>query len=131
MLINWTKYDKKEAQAIAKEFGTNVVAEMMFNLSQMSLIDKGNLLRSLKHRVSTQNGFAGEVDKISFTYEFYGKFLERGAKNVFGKNVTLQPTNWRSKAIDKHKEKLDDKFSEFYGKLILDELEIQPAKLEM
>jgi hypothetical protein len=128
MRIDWEKYDKAKATEIAKRFGTAAVTEMLFNITRMSLVDKGNLLRSVKSSVrSTQ----GEVDRVSFTYIYYGRFLENGAKNVFGKGVTLNPKHWRSQAIQHQKPILDKEFSEYYASLILGEIVVESAKMEM
>lgn len=128
MRIDWNKYDKAKAQAIAKKFGTAAVTEMMFNITQMGLVDRGTLLRSIKSSVRSTND---EVDRISFTYEFYGRFLEKGANNVFGKNVKINAHPWRSLAIEKHKSELDQEFAEFYASLILSEIEVDSTKMEM
>jgi hypothetical protein len=127
MRIDWKNYDKDKARAIAKKFGTAVVTEMMHNITQMSLVDKATLLRSVKSSVRSESGFAGEVSKISFTYQF----LENGANNVFGKGVNIKAKHWRNNAIEKHKEDLDSEFSQFYAELVLGELHIDNAKMEM
>jgi hypothetical protein len=128
MRVDWNKYDQKEAVAIARKFSKDVLQDMAINIQKMGLVDKKKLLTSLKDSVR-KTGI--EVDRIQFAYEFYGRFHENGASNVFGKNVTLKPTPWRTPAIEKNKGELDSNFNEFYAKLILDELEISSAKMEM
>lgn len=128
MRIDWEKYDKKKAEEIAKRFGTAVVTEMMFSITRLSLVDKGNLLRSVKATVRSQQG---EVNRVQFSYAYYGRFLENGAKNVFGKGVTLQPQQWRNPAIAFYKPELDREFSEYYAQLILGEIVVESVQMEM
>jgi hypothetical protein len=128
MNVDWSKYDLKKAQDLAKKFGAAALTEMAFNISQLGLVDRGNLLKSLKVSVHQKQG---EVDRVQFRYEWYGRFHEVGAENVFGKGVHLQPLNWRSKAIENHIQGLNQDFAEYYASLILEEIVIDTAKMKM
>lgn len=128
MLIDWRNYDQEAAKKLAQKFGAAAVAQMMFNISRLSLVDTGNLLRSIKYSVRSKDGF---VERIEFIYEWYGKFHEVGAENIFGKGENIDPTHWRSDAIDKYKPELDKDFTEFYGDLVLKEIVINSAKMKM
>lgn len=128
VVIDFEKYDLSKAKELASKFGAAALTEMAFNIQQMSLVQKGELLRSLKFSVGTKSG---EVDRVNFMYEWYGKIQENGAENVFGKGVSISPNRWRSAAISQHMEKLNDDFSEFYASLIMDELQVDSVKMKM
>lgn len=128
MRIDWGRYDEKKAREIAKRFGKSTIAEMQSEINRLSLVDKGNLLNSLKVSVFSSNN---EVNRITFSYAFYGRFFENGARNVFGKGVSIQPTSWRSKSIELHKQKLDQEFTEMYAQLIAEEINIESVKMKM
>lgn len=128
MLIDWRNYNQAEAKKLAEKFGAAAVAQMMFNISQLSLVDTGNLLKSIKYSVRSRDGF---VERIEFIYEWYGKFHEVGASNIFGNGKSLEATHWRSDSINKHKPELDTDFAEFFGDLILKEVELNWPKLKM
>lgn len=128
MIIDWRKYNLAEAKKLAEKFGAGAVSEMAHNISRLSLVDKGNLLRSLKAAVRTRDGF---VDRVEFVYEWYGRMHEHGADNIFGKGENIEATHWRSDAITKHKNELDKDFGDFYANLILEEITIDSAKMKM
>jgi hypothetical protein len=128
MRVDWEKYDITKARAIANKYAKLTVTEMMFNITKLGLVDKAKLLNSVKSSIRSQQG---EVNRVQFSYEFYGRFLENGAKNVFGKGVTLQPKSWRNSALEKNKEMLDEDFSKFYADLIIGEIKVDNTKMEM
>ena len=80
-MIDFTKYDINKARELARKHGANVVQQMMQNIKEMDLVQKGNLLKSIKSSVRSTKG---EVDRIQFSYEWYGKFHEIGIDNAFG-----------------------------------------------
>jgi hypothetical protein len=121
-------YDLKEARELAKKHGTAVLNEMHYNIADLDLVDKGNLLNSLKVSIRTKSG---EVAKIEFQYEWYGIVQERGAENLFGKGINLQPSVWRDNAIDLHQEEVEREFSEFYAEIALKQIEIDPIKFKL
>lgn len=129
MVIDFTKYDLSKAKELARKFGAAAVTEMAFNIQKLDLVDRGNLLKSLKASVRTKSG--QEVDRVQFSYEWYGRFHEVGASNIFGKGKDLAATNWRSEAINAHIGMLNDDFAEFYAALISDEIKIESTKMEM
>ena len=129
MVIDWTKYDLGKAKELAKKFGKAAVTEMAFNIQQLGLVDRGNLLRSLKAGVRTKKEV---VDRVVFSYEWYGRFHETGAENIFGKGASLNARHWRSQAINGQLiDTLSDDFSKFYGDLILEEITVNSAKMIM
>lgn len=128
MVIDWNNYDLKKARALARKFGEATVTEMMMNIQNLDLIDRGVLINSIKAGVRTKYGF---VDRVQFTYEFYGKFFEYGAENAFGKGVDLPALHWRNEAISKNMDSLNEDFAEFYASLIADEIDINNVKMEM
>jgi hypothetical protein len=73
----------------------------------------------------------GEVDRLQFTYEWYGKFQQMGVKNAFGKGVYLKAKNWRNSAIDQVRPELLQKFADYYAQLIVQEIEIDSSKMKM
>jgi hypothetical protein len=128
MNIDFTKYDLDKAKELARKFGAAAVTEMAFNLQKLDLVDRGNLLKSLKYSVRTKSG---EVDRVQFSYEWYGRFHEVGASNIFGSGKDLPGKQWRSEAINAHMGMLNDEFAEFYASLIMDEIQIEETKMEM
>lgn len=129
VVIDFEKYDLSKAKELASKFGTATLTEMAFNIQNMSLFDKGELLRSLKYSVRTKGG---EIDKVVFMYEWYGRFHENGAESIFGNSgQRLKENKWRSLAISKTIEQLNEDFKEFYASLIIDEIEIDSVKMKM
>lgn len=126
--IDWTKYDISEARQIAKKFGSAVVQKWTAKLQDLDLVDKGNLLRSLKFSVRAKGI---EIDRIEFSYDFYGKIWENGATNVFGKGLSLKPRPWRNEVLEELKPELDQEFGEFYAAMIINELFIESVTLKM
>lgn len=119
MRIDWSKYDLSKAVEIADRFGQKALTEMHKQIQDMSLVDKGNLLKSLKFKTKVTQQ---TVDFIGFKYEFYGKFLQVGVNNAFGKDVNLAAKTWRSNAFEATVPELSQEFSDFYGELILSEI---------
>lgn len=117
-----------KAKELARKFGTAAVTEMAFNIQRLDLIDKGNLLKSLKFSVLSKQG---EVDRVQFRYEWYGRFHEVGAENIFGTGKNLKATNWRSEAIEAHIGSLNEDFAEFYASMIIEEITIDSTKMQM
>ncbi len=129
MVIDFDKYDLSKAKELASKFGTATLTEMAFQIQNMNLVDKGALLRSLKFQVGTR---AGEVDKVGFMYEWYGRFHEQGAENIFGnQGQKLNQNKWRSMAIENNIYKLNEDFTEFYAALIIEAIEIDSVKMKM
>ena len=128
MQVNWENYDLNEAKELAKKFGTAVVTEMKFNIARLGLVERGNLLRSINQSVKTKQGY---VDRVQFSYEFYGRIFENGANNVFGKGVRLNPMPWRSPAINEHLDDLSKDFALYYASLIAQNIDLEEVKLEM
>lgn len=124
---HFSGYNIAEAREIARRYGAQIIAKMTANMQQMSLVDKGKLMQSLKFGVRSKNG---EIDRVSFQYEFYGAIWENGADNVFGKGVKLEPRKWRSEAIEAIAPDLIEEFGEYYAKLILEELGLEDLKLK-
>ena len=104
------------------------MAQMTANIHELDLVDRGILLNSLKTTVRTKQGL---VDRIEFSYAYYGKFHEVGADNAFGTGVNLRPTHWRSLAINQNLEMLDKDFAEYYSKLIAEEITLPSITLKM
>lgn len=74
-MVDFTKYDLEKAKFLASRLGKSVASSMIENVQSFDLVGKSNLLQSIKSRVSTSRG---QVDKISFTYAWYGVFHEIG-----------------------------------------------------
>lgn len=128
MVLDFSKYDIDKAREISQKFGSATLTQMVHNIHQLDLVDKGRLLQSLKFSVHTANQ---EVDRISFSYEWYGVFHEVGASNVFGKGINLPPKHWRNPAIDGNKAELEKDFADFYAELIVEEIKIDSVNLKM
>lgn len=128
MIIDFEKYDLDKAKDLARKFGSAAVTEMAFQIHNLDLVDKGILVNSLKASVRTSKG---EVDRVQFAYEWYGRFHETGAENIFGNGKNLKATKWRSEAISKNLQSLNDDFAEFYASMIIDEITINSTKMEM
>jgi hypothetical protein len=128
MLIDFSKYDIKKAREMARESGKSAVALMQANIHKYDLVDRGTLLKSIRSAVLSKDG---EVDRLQFTYEWYGKFQQMGEKNAFGKGVYLKAKNWRNSAIDQVRPELLQKFADYYAQLIVQEIEIDSSKMKM
>lgn len=128
MELNWEKYDLVKANAVGDKYAQLIVERMRANLQQNDLADTMNLINSIKAKVVTKNL---EVERIQFSYEFYGLIWEKGASNVFGKGVTLNPRSWRDKAIEAIRPELEKDFGELYAEMIINELVIESAQLSM
>lgn len=128
MLIDFTKYDIKKAREMARESGKTAVALMQANIQYYDLIDRGTFLMSIRSAVLSKDG---EVDRLQFTYEWYGKFQQMGVKNAFGKGVSLKAKNWRNSAIEQVRPELLQKFADYYAQLIVQEIEIDSSKMKM
>lgn len=116
-----------KAKELADQYGKKGVGQMVANLHEMDLVDSERLLRSIKSRTVTKQG---DIDRIEYAYEFYGKIWETGAQNAFGKGITLAPKHWRDEAIALIKPELDEKFGELYASMIIDEILIESVKLK-
>lgn len=128
LMIDFSKYDITKAKELAAKFGSAALNEMVMNIHSLDLIDRGILLNSLKYGVKTKGG---EVDRIQFSYEWYGRFQNTGANNIFGTGKALEPTNWRSDAISNNMPELNQDFAELYASLILEEITVDSVKMEM
>jgi len=128
LMIDFSKYDITKAKELAAKFGSAALNEMVMNIHSMDLIDRGVLLNSLKYSVRTKGG---EVDRIQFAYEWYGRFQNTGAENIFGTGKALEPTNWRSDALSNNMPELNQDFAEFYASLIIEEITVDSVKMEM
>lgn len=127
-MIDFKKYDINKARELAKKHGANVMQQMMQNIQSMNLVDKGNLLRSIKYGVRSTKG---EVDRILFQYEWYGKFFEIGVDDAFGKGIVLKKQPWRSNAINEELPQITEDFAEYYASLIIEEIKIDSTKMQM
>lgn len=128
MQIVWENYDLAKAKELAAKFGSAVVLEMQSNINKLSLVEKGNLLRSIKSGIRTKQGY---VDRIQISYEWYGRIFENGAQNVFGKGVTIKPQAWRNPAIASNLDELNKDFALYYASIIAESIELEDVKLEM
>lgn len=128
--IDWKLYDLSKAREIAKRFGSATILDMAHNLQSLDLVDKGNLLKSLK--ASPRQSIKGYIDRVEVRYEWYGKFFELGAENVFGKGVRIMPTPWRKPAIEKNIDSLSEEMTAFYAEIIMKNIESEDltTKLE-
>lgn len=113
-------YDEKKAAAIARKIGKKGVTEMAFNIANLGIVDKGELLKSL--RVSVKKSEFGEVSGIQFSYLFYGKFFENGAKNLYGKGTKLEKKPWRNPTLNPLWEESNKEFATYYKTLIEEEI---------
>jgi hypothetical protein len=127
-MIDFKKYDITKARELAKKHGANVTQQMMQNIQSMDLVQKGNLLKSIKSSVRSTKG---EVDRIQFSYEWYGKFHEIGVDNAFGKGVKIKKQPWRSMAINQELPQISEDFADYYAQLIIEEIQVDSTKMEM
>jgi hypothetical protein len=121
-------YDINEAKKIAQRFGTAVLNEMHQNIVSLDLVERSVLLKSLKTSPRTS---VGEVNRVEFSYEWYGFLQDRGFKNAFGKGIEINATNWRQDAIQSHKEQFDSEMNEMYAKLMIQQIVIDDIKLKL
>lgn len=126
--IDWEAYDIRKARDIAKRFGSAVVLEMAHNIQNLDLVDKGILLKSL--RSTPKQNIKGFISHIEFRYEWYGKFFELGAENVFGKGIEIKPTPWRRPAIDSKLNELSAEMAEYYAELVLKNITISSTSTQ-
>jgi hypothetical protein len=127
-MIDFKKYDINKARELAKKHGSNVMLLMMQNIQQMNLVDRGNLLKSIKYGIRSTKG---EIDRIQFQYEWYGKFHEIGIDDAFGKGIKLKKQPWRTEAIQQELPNISEDFAEYYASLIVEEIKIDSTKMQM
>ncbi len=60
-----------------------VIERWQLEIVRLGINSTGQLLRSFTSTITTQSG--GNVDKIIFAYEYYGKFVDMGV----GRGVTI------------------------------------------
>jgi hypothetical protein len=120
--IDWKAYDIRKAREIAKRFGSAVLLDMAHNIQKLDLVDRGIFLKSLKS--SPKQNIKGFISHIEFRYEWYGKFFELGAENVFGKGIEIKSTPWRKPAIEKNINELNAEMAEYYAEIILKNITI-------
>ena len=87
-----------------------VVERWEHKILQLGIRSTGKLLNSFQHFINTQAG--GNPDKITFAFEYYGKFVDMGV----GRGVKLEAVEisnrrakpWYSKTFWSQFEKLKD-----------------------
>lgn len=121
MRIDWTRYDEKKAKEIASSFADKTKADMLVAIQTMGLLRTKELLKSVKASVRSEKG---EINRIQFTYQFYGRFLEKGT-------VKMQAKKWRDESIASNKPELDKQMAELYAQMMLAELEIESVKISL
>lgn len=121
-------YTLEKAEALADKYASIVITQMKANLLQNDLVDTMKLINSVKSKIKIKNF---QVDSIQFSYEFYGLIWEKGASNVFGKGITLNPRSWRDKAIESIKNELESDFGELYAQKIIEELVLEDIQISI
>jgi hypothetical protein len=99
IMIDFTKYDLEKAKYIARKGGKSVLESMIENVQNLDLVNKAELIKSIKTRVSTSQGI---VDKISISYAWYGVFHEigiAGTQNKFPSGGEFKSKNPSQKMI--------------------------------
>lgn len=99
IMIDFTKYDIEKAKYIARKGGKSVLESMIENVQRLDLVNKSDLINSIKTRVSTSKGI---VDKISISYAWYGVFHEigiSGTQNLFPSGGSFTSKNPSRKMI--------------------------------
>lgn len=127
MIIDWSKYDEDKAEEIANRFGKATLEQMTKNLTSFGLVRSGTLLQSLKFKVKKD---AHIVDRVEFIYEFYGRFHNSGAKQIFGRNQDLPIKPWRTVAFEQTVPQMLDDMSELMAQAIADEIVVDSVKLQ-
>ena len=127
-LINWSKYDLAKAYLLAQRLGDDFIREMSLRLTDLDLVNRGVLLKSLKAKPVVQHL---EVTRLQFSYEFYGAIWENGTSNAFGKGIQLEPRKWRSEAMEGLRADFDQQWADFYADTILKEIELESVQLHM
>lgn len=154
-MIDFHKYDIEKARFLAKKYGKNITESMVENLRNLDLVNRSELINSIKYSVTSKQGV---IDKISIKYAYYGIFLETGIqfqkKNpsakmlkaimenyqvteseayVISKSILrngIKPMKWRTKAIEENKSELDREFGEYYAEIILKEIQFDDIKMK-
>jgi hypothetical protein len=106
-------YDLEHARKLAKEIGAQTISEMMFSITKLGLVEKGELLKSL--RATPQKSEFDEIDRIKFKYNFYGVFLDVGTKKI-------KATYWRNSILNPAWIKANEVFNAYYAELIQKEI---------
>jgi hypothetical protein len=119
------EYDQDAVQKIADKFSKDSIIAMVQNLRAMGLVDREQLIRSIKYSLKFEYD---ELSRIQFSYAWYGKFFQSGANNVFGKGIELPATHWRSLAIDQFAAQLGEELSQYYANLIINNIQIEDVK---
>jgi hypothetical protein len=75
------------------EWAKIVIERWERKISQLGIYHTGKLLNSFTHFINTQAN--GDPEKITFAFQFYGKFVDMGVGK--GKKHNVEVTNRRAK----------------------------------
>lgn len=122
VLVGNKHYNPEIVEKLAKEWGTGTKSALALQIAKLGLKDRGLLMNSIS--VGIKRKF-GDVDAITFRYLYYGLFHNVGAKNVFGKGVTLPALHWKASGINPRIEDLADKVGEYYAQVLIKNIDFQ------
>jgi hypothetical protein len=104
--------DIEKVNLVAKKWGSYMVPRIQSQIQRLGFVDRMTLLNSIKVKLKKTDGLA---EAVTFEYAWYGLMHNVGAKNVFGKGVTLPATHWKSKAINPEIESLATEMAETWS----------------
>ena len=115
-MADFQKIDIEKVNASAVRWGNYVKPQIQSQIQRLGLVERMNLLNSIKVKIKKNVGL---VEVVSFEYAWYGLFHNSGANNAFGKGVTLPALHWKSKAINPNIEALANEVSEGYANAVV------------
>lgn len=111
-----------DQQQTIKAWANYVIERWQLEIIRLGINNTGQLLRSFTEFVSVQAN--GNVDKITFTYEYYGKFVDMGVGKGYkhgnggdlGFTPLRKPRPWYNKVFFGQVKKLAELMKEKYEK---------------
>lgn len=110
----------KKMRRAARKWGKETKQQMLYNISNLGLRDRGVLSNTLNVRLKNN---LGEPERITFSYPLYARFVEEGvAKNSPADNRTRKKRPFAGPAINQNIGKLADVLTEIMGDEYLDNI---------
>jgi hypothetical protein len=106
-----------------------VIERWQLEIARLGINSSGQLLRSFTSTITTQSG--GNVDKIIFAYEYYGKFVDMGVGNgvkIGNPTSSRAPKPWYNKVfygqVKRLAEIMQEKYSNASAIAIVESIEV-------
>jgi len=134
-----SSFDLLKLEAFSTLFAVKGQAKLGFEVARLGLESKASLFTRIKEQNRVKKHLAdsftfrlkksfGEVFGVRFDYNWYGLFFNTGAKNVFGKDVTLPALQWQAAALNSEIEIFFTQIASFYADVAISAIDIKISK---